>query len=291
MPERTEAAWAETRARAPGQTAVIFVLDLMRPQNRLRIWPGCYEGKGRRCACWGYVSACRAVIGCMYTKMTRAGKQCRRLVSIRARVVGGRLAPGPVSSRRPVSALVSYGAVVLQLTLSACTASVPAPPPASGASVAQTHWFTAADSPVPSGDVLTPNRRCLKEVGCPFAAKALPTCPTAIPTVQLLRDDGDVVVSGTLGVTDTGRVRASGCPQPYCCERHERMLQVTTAQGLVLVLFDEDLRVLPCKGDQSLICCGVPLNVQVVVRGRLGWVEALGARLVIRTPEICQFNK
>lgn len=188
-----------------------------------------------------------------------------------------------------------FASAVALLFVCSCAASAPATKPAVQATkpalpASSARWFTAADWHMPEGDLLTPNRRCLKEVGCPFPAAALPECPDEIPTQQSLLESGDVVVAGVLGITDKGRIVASGCPEGYCCERHERFLQVTTQQGVVLVLFDDALRSFMCKGDQSLICCGVPLGVAVVVKGKLGWVEDLLQPLVIRTPEICQMK-
>jgi hypothetical protein len=182
-----------------------------------------------------------------------------------------------------------FASAIALLFVSSCTASLPATKPASRP--ASMRWYTAADSTVPAGHVLTANRRCLKEVGCPFAVAALPECPDEIPTQQSLRDSGDVLIAGVLGMTAKGRIVAAGCPQGYCCERHERLLQVTTQQGLVVVLFDDTLQSFTCKGDQSLVCCGVPLDVPVVVKGRLGWLEELESHLVMRNPEICQMKK
>ena len=172
----------------------------------------------------------------------------------------------------------------------ACAPSTPRAVSPSAPAAPPQHWFTVADSPVPDGHILTPDRRCLKEAGCPFAPKELPACPDALPITASMRAGDDVVLSGTLSMTDKGRVVASGCPQGTCCERVERFLQVTTPQGVVVVLFDGQQPSFTCKGDQSLICCGVPLDVPVVVKGKLGWIEALETHLVIKTPEICQLK-
>lgn len=184
-------------------------------------------------------------------------------------------------------------ACALLLSPLACTtstqAAAPTTPVAARPAPAE-RWFTVADSPVPEGHILQPGRRCLKEVGCPFAPKELPACPDTLALTSSLREGDDVVISGTLSMTDKGRVTAAGCPEGTCCERHERFLQVRTPQGVVAVLFDEPQPTFTCKGDQSLICCGVPVDVPVVVKGKLGWNEALESHLVIKTPEICQLK-
>jgi hypothetical protein len=116
----------------------------------------------------------------------------------------------------------------------------------------------------------------------------LPKCPETLITRPWVDSQHDILVRGTLGMTDKGGITASGCPPPLCCEQHERLLQLRSDQGLLFLLLADDYVRLTCKGDQSLICCGVPINVHVVVRGKLSRNEGSPSYLEIREPEICE---
>ena len=152
-----------------------------------------------------------------------------------------------------------------------------------------------AAKPAPKKDW---NASCLARRGCALKEQPIRTCETSkpVPTWSDLQRDADafvgkvVEVSGSLGLAPAQSTKSSTpCSPGACC--HSLRLGLTL-DGAPLAL---PLQGLGCTGDDSKLCCGVPVESQTVrAHGRLvkapagstlNWQLAEATLCLPQTPE------
>jgi hypothetical protein len=122
------------------------------------------------------------------------------------------------------------------------------------------------------GAPATEDRRCVNERGC-AATPPLPVCEQRgqynVPQLRRLRHshDGKVVTTyGTLsGVGRTCTEMACGAERP-CCNACDGVAAFSEEHPPLVLAGDPAFS---CSGDDTGVCCGVPLGVEVGVTGTL----------------------
>jgi len=138
----------------------------------------------------------------------------------------------------------------------------------------------------PVGKVVVGGEGCVKDRSCPFVPAELPPCPSSVTPLSLaevyqrfetLTQEGEpITVKGTLS---TGvRTTARACiPEGSCCNKSSGWMGLSEKgqpHSLLItsVLRSESAQAEPahfvsCAGDDSGVCCPLPLDTPVLARG------------------------
>jgi len=132
---------------------------------------------------------------------------------------------------------------------------------------------------------------CKIQKGCAAAPQELPICGAEVPQrpwVDVV-SEGDVLVgkevavSGTLGLSLIKKTGSGPCPSGACCHTLEMQIVLVGEPTGSL-----PLRGLICSGDDSLLCCNVPVDGQAVVaRGRLQKLASGVSKWQLNDPSLC----
>lgn len=154
-------------------------------------------------------------------------------------------------------------------------------------------WSTGKDST--ARPFKLPDPRCLKDVGCPYEPARLPTCATNTPYVEL-HETSELESLAGRRTTLRGFVRANfiitlaECGNTCCNFGSGDMALVPAgvtshviANGVALVDASNP-DAFRCKGDDSMECCGFPLDTEVLARGVLVRDRAF---LKLFCPQLC----
>jgi len=145
--------------------------------------------------------------------------------------------------------------------------------------------------PIKSRDKKDWQANCKIARACTPESKEIPTCDAQVPQrpwVDVVTEgDGllgkEVAVSGTLGLSLVKKTGAGTCAPGACCHTLEMQIVLVGEPAGSLPLHG-----LGCSGDDSTLCCSVPVEGQAVVaRGRLRKLATGVSKWQLEDPVLC----